>query len=59
MLGAHLVGEDVTELILGFAVAGELETTEAELMAAIFPHPTRSEAMQEAVLAAYGRALHV
>jgi dihydrolipoamide dehydrogenase len=59
LLGAHLFGPEVTELIHGFAVARTLESTEAELLQAIFPHPTLSEAMHEAVLAAYGRALHV
>ena len=59
LLGAHMVGEEVTEMIQGFAIAQYLEATEAELMAAIFPHPTMSEAMHEAVLSAYGRALHI
>jgi dihydrolipoamide dehydrogenase len=59
LLGAHMVGEEVTEMIQGYTVARELETTEAELIATIFPHPTQSEAMHEAVLAAYGRALHL
>ncbi|SDO44761.1 dihydrolipoyl dehydrogenase [Pseudomonas jinjuensis] len=59
LLGAHMVGEEVTEMIQGYAIGRELETTEAELMATIFPHPTQSEAMHEAVLAAYGRALHI
>lgn len=59
LLGAHMVGDEVTEMIHGYAVASELETTEAELMAAIFPHPTQAEAMHEAVLAAYDRALHI
>ncbi|WP_198972229.1 dihydrolipoyl dehydrogenase [Xylophilus sp. ASV27] len=59
LLGAHMVGEEVTEMIQGFAVAQSLETTEAELMATIMPHPTMSEAMHEAVLAAHGRALHI
>ncbi|UVE16141.1 dihydrolipoyl dehydrogenase [Pseudomonas sp. LS44] len=59
LLGAHMVGEEVTEMIQGYTVGLELETTEAELMSAIFPHPTQSEAMHEAVLAAYGRALHI
>lgn len=59
LLGAHLVGPDVTEMIQGFAVAMGLETTEAELMETVFPHPTVSEAMHESVLDAYGRALHV
>jgi dihydrolipoamide dehydrogenase len=59
LLGAHMVGADVTELIQGFALARSLEATEAELIQAIFPHPTLSETMHEAVLAAYDRALHV
>ncbi len=59
LLGAHLVGPGVTELIQGFAIAMTCETTEAELMQTVFPHPTLSEAMHESVLAAYGRALHI
>ncbi|NKC33595.1 dihydrolipoyl dehydrogenase [Falsiroseomonas selenitidurans] len=58
LLGAHLFGAEVTELIQGYVVAMNLETSEAELMSSIFPHPTLSEAMHEAVLAAYGRALN-
>jgi dihydrolipoamide dehydrogenase len=58
LLGAHMVGAEVTELIQGYAVARQLETTEAELMETIFPHPTLSEMMHESVLDAYGRALH-
>lgn len=58
LLGAHMIGAEVTELIQGFVVAMGLETTEAELMAAIFPHPTLSEMMHESVLDAYGRAIH-
>ena len=58
LLGAHMVGPEVTELIQGYAVARTLEATEAELMATIFPHPTLSEAMHESVLDAYGRAIH-
>ena len=58
LLGAHMVGAEVTELIQGYAVAMTLETTEAELMHTVFPHPTLSEMMHEAVLAAYGRAIH-
>ena len=58
LLGAHMVGAEVTELIQGYAVARQLETTEAELMHTIFPHPTLSEMMHESVLDAYGRALH-
>jgi dihydrolipoamide dehydrogenase len=59
LLGAHMVGPEVTELIQGFVIAMTLETTEETLMEAIFPHPTLSEAMHESVLAAYGRALHI
>jgi dihydrolipoamide dehydrogenase len=59
LLGAHLLGPDVTELIQGFVIARGLETTERELMQTIFPHPTLSEAMHESVLAAYDRVLHV
>ena len=59
LLGAHMVGPEVTELIQGFVVAMGLETTEAELMTTVFPHPTLSEAMHESVLAAYGRAIHI
>ncbi|MBL8658504.1 MAG: dihydrolipoyl dehydrogenase [Rhodospirillales bacterium] len=58
LLGAHMVGAEVTELIQGYAIAMSLETTEAELMHTIFPHPTLSEMMHEAVLDAYGRAVH-
>lgn len=59
LLGAHLVGPEATELVHGYTLAAALEATEADLMEAIFPHPTLSEAMHEAVLAAYGRALHI
>ena len=59
LLGAHLVGAEVTELIQGFVIAMQLETTEEDLMHAVFPHPTLSEMMHESVLAAYGRALHI
>lgn len=59
LLGAHMVGAEVTEQIQGFVIAMTLETTEETLMEAIFPHPTISEAMHESVLAAYGRALHI
>ncbi|MFP4044374.1 MAG: dihydrolipoyl dehydrogenase [Rhodosalinus sp.] len=58
LLGAHMIGAEVTELIQGYVVGRTLETTEAELMQAVFPHPTLSEMMHESVLAAYGRALH-
>ena len=59
LLGAHMVGAEVTELIQGYTIAKTLETTEAELMATVFPHPTLSEMMHESVLAAYGRTLHI
>jgi dihydrolipoamide dehydrogenase len=58
LLGAHMVGAEVTELIQGYTIAKTLETTEAELMHTVFPHPTLSEMMHEAVLSAYGRAIH-
>jgi dihydrolipoamide dehydrogenase len=58
LLGAHMVGAEVTELIQGYTIARTLESTEAELMRTVFPHPTISETMHEAVLAAYGRTLH-
>jgi Pyridine nucleotide-disulphide oxidoreductase, dimerisation domain len=56
LLGAHMVGAEVTELIQGYVVAMNLETAEEELMHTVFPHPTLSEAMHEAVPDAYGRA---
>ena len=59
MLGAHMVGPEVTEMIQGYTIARGMETTEAELMHTIFPHPTISETMHEAVLDAYGMALHI
>ncbi len=59
LLGAHMIGAEVTELIQGYTIGKTLETTEAELMATVFPHPTLSEMMHESVLAAYGRALHI
>ena len=59
LLGAHMVGAEVTELIQGYVVGKQLETTEAELMQTVFPHPTLSEMMHEATLAAYGRAIHI
>ncbi len=59
LLGAHMVGTEVTELIQGYGIAMTLETTEAQLMETIFPHPTLSEMMHEAVLDAYGRAIHI
>ncbi len=59
LLGAHMIGGEVTEMIQGYAIAMTLEATEADLMATVFPHPTLSEAMHEAVLDAYGMALHL
>jgi dihydrolipoamide dehydrogenase len=59
LLGAHMVGAEVTELIQGYVIARQGELTEAELMETIFPHPTLSEMMHESVLAAYGRPLHI
>ncbi|TCS62271.1 dihydrolipoamide dehydrogenase [Primorskyibacter sedentarius] len=58
LLGAHMVGAEVTELIQGYVVARQLETTEEDLMQTVFPHPTLSEMMHESVLDAYGRAIH-
>jgi len=58
LLGAHMIGAEVTELIQGYTIAKTLETTEADLIRTIFPHPTISETMHEAVLDAYGRAIH-
>ncbi len=59
LLGAHMIGAEVTELIQGYAIARTLESTEAELIETIFPHPTISETMHEAVLDAYGRVIHI
>jgi dihydrolipoamide dehydrogenase len=59
LLGAHMVGAEVTELIQGYVIGRTLETTEAELMETVFPHPTLSEMMHESVLDAWGRALHI
>jgi dihydrolipoamide dehydrogenase len=59
LLGAHMIGAEVTEMIQGYVVGKTLETTVAELMQTVFPHPTISEAMHESVLAAYGRAIHI
>ncbi|HVZ68550.1 MAG TPA: dihydrolipoyl dehydrogenase [Rhizomicrobium sp.] len=59
LLGAHMIGAEVTELIHGYTIARTLEATEAELAATIFPHPTLSEMLHESVLAADGRALHI
>jgi dihydrolipoamide dehydrogenase len=59
LVGAHMIGGEVTEMIQGFALAMTLEATEQEIMATVFPHPTMSEAMHEAALDAYGRVLHI
>jgi len=59
LLGAHMIGAEVTEMIQGYVVGKTLETTEAELMETVFPHPTISETMHESVLAAYGRVIHI
>ena len=58
LLGAHMIGAEVTELIQGYVIARQLETTEAELMETVFPHPTISEVMHEGVLDAYGKVIH-
>ena len=59
LLGAHMIGPEVTEMIQGYTIGKTLETTEAELMNTVFPHPTISEAMHEAVLDAYDRVIHI
>jgi dihydrolipoamide dehydrogenase len=59
LLGAHMIGAEVTEMIQGYVIAMNLETTEEELMHTIFPHPTMSEMMHESVLDAFGKALHI
>ena len=59
LLGAHMIGAEVTELVQGFVIAMNLETTEAELIHSVFPHPTLSEMVHESTLEAYGRALHI
>jgi len=59
LLGAHMIGAEVTELIQGYGIAKTLETTESELMRTVFPHPTLSEMMHESVLDAYGRVMHI
>jgi dihydrolipoamide dehydrogenase len=59
LIGAHMIGAEVTELIQGFVIAMQLEATEEDLMRTVFPHPTLSEMMGESVLAAYGQALHI
>jgi dihydrolipoamide dehydrogenase len=58
LLGAHMIGAEVTELIQGYVIAKTGELTEAELMHTVFAHPTLSEMMHESVLDAYGRAVH-
>ena len=58
LLGAHMIGHEVTEMIQGYVIAKQLETTETDLMHTIFPHPTLSESMHESVLAAFGKAVH-
>jgi len=59
LIGAHMIGAEVTEMIQGFTIALTMEATEAELMETVFPHPTMSEAMHEAVLDAFGKVLHL
>lgn len=59
LLGAHMIGAEVTELIQGYTIARQLETTEEDLMSTVFPHPTLSEMMHESVLDAFGKALHI
>ncbi|RPE71214.1 dihydrolipoamide dehydrogenase [Pacificibacter maritimus] len=59
LLGAHMVGAEVTEMIQGYVIGRQLETTEEDLMQTVFPHPTMSEMMHESVLDAYGRAIHI
>ena len=59
MIGAHMIGSDVTELISSFCIAMQLEATEEELMKVIFPHPTISESLHESILNAYGRSIHI
>jgi dihydrolipoamide dehydrogenase len=58
LLGAHMIGAEVTELIQGFVLARQMEATELDLMETIYPHPTLSEMMHESVLDAYGRVIH-
>ena len=59
LLGAHMVGAEVTEMIQGYVIGRQLETTEQDLMETVFPHPTLSEMMHESVLSAFGRAIHI
>jgi dihydrolipoamide dehydrogenase len=58
LLGAHMIGAEVTEMIQGFAIGKTMEATELEFMHTVFPHPTLSEMMHESVLSAYGKAVH-
>ncbi|MEC9250580.1 MAG: dihydrolipoyl dehydrogenase, partial [Pseudomonadota bacterium] len=59
LLGAHMIGAEVTEMIQGYVVARQLETTEQDLMHTVFPHPTLSEMMHESVLDAYDKVIHM
>ncbi len=59
LLGAHMIGAEVTELIQGYSIAKTLETTEEDLVHTVFPHPTLSEMMHESVLSSLGRAIHI
>ena len=59
LLGAHMIGAEVTELIQGYVLGQKLETTEEDLISTVFPHPTLSEMMHESVLDAFGRAIHI
>jgi len=59
LIGAHMIGAEVTEMIQGYVIAMTMEATEAELQATVFPHPTMSEAMHEASLDAFGMVLHI
>ena len=59
LLGAHMIGPEVTELIQGFAIACQMKATKADLASVIFPHPTLSEAMHEATLDAFGEVIHL
>ncbi|MXX21557.1 MAG: dihydrolipoyl dehydrogenase, partial [Rhodospirillales bacterium] len=59
LLGAHMIGTEVTELIQGFAIARTMEATELDLMHTVFPHPTLSEMMHESTLQAFSRAIHI
>ena len=59
LLGAHMIGAEVTEMIQGYAIARQMEGTELDLMHTVFPHPTLSEMMHESVLDAFGKVLHM